>query len=160
MPEEIPRRLLRFNRKKPSEQEVRARSSEIAINEVDRFRERHSRFAEQKEREEISDNVFEQLKRELAQAQDEEKEAATRREALGQEENPPEKSLLEKRRERRGQREAENEKQQPAAKSETMGRRSERNKKKSPIEEGQAEGENLDNDFGVEEGESLPELPK
>ena len=98
MAEEIPRRMQRYYRKKPSEEEVREKSSELAIQGVDSFRNQNSRYPNRDELEEISQNVFEQLKRELDSQNRTEKDNA--REKEGKEdskENESGKSLLEKR---------------------------------------------------------------
>ncbi len=99
--------MQRFYRKKPTEQEVRGKSSEIAIKEVDSFHQSHSRYPNKNELDEISQNVFDQLKRELESAGSEADEID-----LGPEEPgsaPPDagaggkKSVLELRKEKRAQ---------------------------------------------------------
>ncbi len=72
MADETPRRMRRFNREsgnKPSEQEVKSKSTEIALKEIDSFREEKSRYPDRKEIEEISDNVFTQLRDEMRKGQ-------------------------------------------------------------------------------------------
>ena len=66
MTDDIPRRMRRFYRgDKPTEQEVKERSTEIAIKEIDRFKEANSRYPGKQELDVISENVFEQLRREI-----------------------------------------------------------------------------------------------
>lgn len=100
MPEDIPRRMMRFYRKKPTEEEIREKSSDIAISEVDLFRERHNRYPNRNELEEISQSVFEQLKTEIKK-----KETELEDIDLGTEEQEGtrawKKNLLELRKERR-----------------------------------------------------------
>jgi len=65
--DETPRRMRRFYRgeEKPSEEEVKQKSTEMAIKKVDEFRETHNRYPKNTELDDMSDSVFEQLKKEL-----------------------------------------------------------------------------------------------
>ena len=101
MVDEIPRRMRRFYRgEKPTEEEMKQKSTEIAIKEVDRFRERHDRYPGRGELDEISQNVFDQLKRELEMAKEE--DGAPAKTSHGQVNTEKGKSFLEMRREKHG----------------------------------------------------------
>ncbi|HLC92707.1 MAG TPA: hypothetical protein VJH23_03295 [archaeon] len=100
MDEEVPRRMRRFYRgEKPTEEEVKHESAQIAISEVDRFRETQGRYPARNELDEISQNVFDQLKRELAIADAEEKEKSTAQEKWAKQAKDG-KSFLELRRQK------------------------------------------------------------
>jgi len=99
MEQEIPRRLRRFYREdgsqeKPTEQQVKERSTEIALRHVDEFHKVHSRYPKKDELEEVSQNVFEQLKKEL--------ESGPESSEIDLGKLKEEKTLLEQRKERRG----------------------------------------------------------
>ncbi len=96
----IPRRMMRFYRKKPTEVEVREKSSEIAISKVDSFREHHNRYPNRSELDEISQSVFEQLRREL-EHQDTEIDDIYLGTEKGAKGTAGEKSVLERRKEMR-----------------------------------------------------------
>ncbi len=66
----IPRRLLRFYRKKPTESEVKEKSTEIAVKEVDKFVNENKRYPSKEEIDKIAESVFEQLKKELNEEQE------------------------------------------------------------------------------------------
>ena len=77
MSENIPRRMKRFyrNGETPTEYEVKSELTNRALEEVDSFREKHSRYPKSEELDDISSNVFTQLKddiRDNAKNQDEE----------------------------------------------------------------------------------------
>ncbi|MCR4335360.1 MAG: hypothetical protein NUV57_02375 [archaeon] len=111
--EEIPRRLRRFHKDElPTQEEVHGRSTEIAIKEVDKFKDTHSRYPQKDELEEISESVFNQLKNELKQDQEYKKEISSQLELEEPKDelenletdlrsNMNKMSLLEKRKERR-----------------------------------------------------------
>ncbi|MEM4257206.1 MAG: hypothetical protein QXZ13_03005 [Candidatus Diapherotrites archaeon] len=65
--EYIPRRLLRFYRKKPVESEVREKSAKLAVKEVDNFVEQNKRYPNREEIDKIAESVFEQLKKEFSE---------------------------------------------------------------------------------------------
>jgi len=112
--EKIPRRLRRFHRdedsvdyEKPTEEEVNSKGRDIALKEVDSFKERNERYPSSKELDEISESVFRQLKNEMKEGNvlsenissgllqpEEIPEEASEEESKGQ-------SFLEKRRDRR-----------------------------------------------------------
>ncbi|VVB99335.1 Uncharacterised protein [uncultured archaeon] len=126
MAEEIPRRMMRFYRKKPTEGEVRSKSSEIAVKEVDSFREEHNRYPNQKELEEISQKVFDQLKREIEKGDSNDSEAEDI--YLGSQETKagerPGKSLADIRRKKRaGIRKAEDARERQEKSREAQGRK-------------------------------------
>lgn len=100
----IPRRLKRFERRNMTEEEVKDKSTSIALKEVDSFRAKHERYPAPAELEKISENVFTQLKKEMKRKKAEEK--SSQEIEFGEEETPKEKgsSLLEKRKARRGRR--------------------------------------------------------
>lgn len=112
MKKKIPRRLQRFERKNMTEEEVKDKSTSIALKEVDSFREKHERYPAPAELDQISENVFTQLKKEMNKKKEEKK--VSQEIDFGDEEMPREKgsSLLEKRRLRRGRRSKRAEKQE------------------------------------------------
>jgi len=106
--EDIPRRMRRFHRDEiPTEYEVKDRSTEIAINEVDKFKGNHSRYPQQNELDQISESVFKQLKEEMRDTKETKQEIASQLEFEDEEEisikdtKGSKKSYLERRRTRR-----------------------------------------------------------
>lgn len=73
MNEEVPRRMQRFYRKKPSESEVKQKSTQIAIEHVDNFVQRNNRYPNRDELDKLSQNIFDQLKMELKKDQEAQK---------------------------------------------------------------------------------------
>ncbi|MCH7902541.1 hypothetical protein IIC68_02190, partial [archaeon] len=71
MKKKIPRRLQRFERKNMTEKEVKDKSTSIALKEVDSFREKHERYPAPAELDQISENVFTQLKKEMNKKKEE-----------------------------------------------------------------------------------------
>ncbi|MCR4368656.1 MAG: hypothetical protein NUV67_01990 [archaeon] len=114
MGEDIPRRLRRFHR--DSDSEIRERGEEIAIEHVDKFREQNNRYPASKELDEISDNVFNQLKKELQKSERAKQEISQSMEFIKNEGKPPqektgaEKSPKEKMRQRRQKRQRQEKK--------------------------------------------------
>jgi len=112
--EYVPRRLRRFRREeeeefKFTEEEVKETSTEIAINEVDKFKKRNDRYPkDNSEIEEISKNVFDQLKTDLEEKKIEKEKISENMEldfGETQEEAGTEKeSFLEKRKAKRSER--------------------------------------------------------
>jgi len=76
--EEIPRRLRRLHRDElPTQEDVDDRSTELAIKEVDKFKDTHARYPKKDELDEISESVFIQLKNEIKQDREEQKEVSS-----------------------------------------------------------------------------------
>ena len=73
--EYVPRRLRRFQREEftPTEEEVKSKGTEIAMKEVDKFKDVHERYPQKEELNEISKNVFEQLKTDISENKNEDK---------------------------------------------------------------------------------------
>jgi len=106
----IPRRLRRFHRdedqleyQKPTEEEVKSKGRDIALKEVDSFKERNERYPSSKELDEISESVFRQLKNEMKEGKvlSENIYSGLLQPEEAPEEEPKGKSFLEKRRDRR-----------------------------------------------------------
>ncbi len=93
--------MMRFYRKKPTEQQVREKSSDISMNAVDSFRQEHNRYPNRSELDEISRSVFEQLKRDLDR-KDSELDDIDLGEAEGGAKACKGRSLLEQRKAKRG----------------------------------------------------------
>ncbi len=149
--------MRRFYRgEKPTEEEVKQKSAEIAVKEVDRFREANSRYPNRKEIDLISENVFEQLKAEIGSEDAEEK--AGRGAKHGQSTGASaQKSFLESRRERRGAQQAKG-KEGPARVPVEGGKGKKGPARKKPAEE---ELEGLGQEFGEGAGEEgLGEIPE
>jgi predicted RNA-binding Zn-ribbon protein involved in translation (DUF1610 family) len=108
MTEDIPRRLQRFYRKKPTEEELKERSTQIAITKVDEFVKQNNRYPNKDEINKMAENVYELLKKEL-ESDKEEKNKFEDDIDLGEFEKPEAgKNLLEKRKEERKKRKEEN----------------------------------------------------
>lgn len=163
MEEKIPRRLMRFYREKPTEEEVRAKSSELSLKEVDSFREKHDRYPDRKELDVISQNVFDQLKRELEKADAEAEEIY-----LGEEEKGGKKgkTVLELRKEKRKEIQEAEEKNKRSDKKGSRGKQEENATGKMDTgEAGQTEGaaEEEETAFDMKalaSEEEVPQIPK
>jgi len=109
MSEEVPRRMRRFHREddyKPTEEHVKDKSGEIALREVDSFKNKNERYPNREELNEISTNVFEQLKSDLKEEKETKKEisdelALSEESPIGLEHIGSEESFLEKRKQKR-----------------------------------------------------------
>ncbi len=142
---DVPRRLRRFYRgEKPTEQEMKEKSTELAIKEVDKFRQANERYPARQELDLISDNVFEQLKREIDSGEDTEGKKSGDPDKSGDTNKAVQsgggKNFLEQRREKRAAQGTE---------------KSGKGKKKS--EEDLEEMRDFEGDGGAESGELSPE---
>lgn len=105
MAKDIPRRMRRFSRDSPTEGEVKEKSAQFALREVDSFKAEHNRYPNPRELDLISQNVFDQLRKDLEKESEQEDEITSQ---LGYTEEEGKKSLLESRRERREKEAKEN----------------------------------------------------
>jgi len=109
MAEERSRRVKRLREKNPkiSESELKEKSTDLAIKEVDKFKQENSRWPDPKELEAMSENVYEQLKFEMEKPQSTEQKTPAQEKTVKKfSEINPEKSdqpasFLERRREKR-----------------------------------------------------------
>jgi predicted RNA-binding Zn-ribbon protein involved in translation (DUF1610 family) len=101
MTEDIPRRLQRFYRKKPSETEIKERSTQIAINKVDEFVKQNNRYPNKDEINKMAENVYELLKKEFENDKEEKNEFEDDIDLGGFEKPEAKENLLEKRKEER-----------------------------------------------------------
>ena len=115
--EYVPRRLRRFQREEftPTEEEVKSKGTEIAMKEVDKFKDVHERYPQKEELNEISKNVFEQLKTDISENKNEDKKIVDSIEfGFDEEEQEVEgtkKSFLEERKAKRKMKNAQSEKE-------------------------------------------------
>lgn len=114
MSEELPRRMQRFYRKKPSESEVKEKSAQIAVKQVDSFVQQNRRYPNKDEMNRIADNVFDQLKTQIAKEQEEKKGFE---EGIDLGPAPPNESLADRRKDRRARRGEKEEDEQTIAAS-------------------------------------------
>lgn len=111
MAEEKSRRMKRLLEKekapKISESELKEKSTDLAIKEVDKFKQENSRWPDPKELEAMSENVYEQLKREMEKPQSAEQKTPDAKKApekfseINSEKGNAPASFLERRREKR-----------------------------------------------------------